>query len=330
MFVRNNPVYRLKVAMLGPSGVGKTTLLTVMSRELNKTAELSDLELITDEESEAILDKHYRSLEALVDNFAARGNEGIQGTQKPRDFLFTFGRRKWLGNRQALELEFLDIPGGYLADNITPERKKYYVDSVAKSGATIIVIDTLALMVRNGRFNEQRNQVGEVTRLMQAAYRDQNDPPKLVVFVPIKCETYLQENQSFQDINNTLRTSYGELLDFLRQRNVAIAITPVKTVGCVIYTGYEVDQQGRVMYWYLRKTTENAKMQPEYADLPLRYLLRFLIRQHLNAQQGGFLGAFNDLLQRNDDLKQAFRRFANVPQMNTPVKILQGEDLLSI
>lgn len=332
----NRSTNKLKVAMLGPSGVGKTALLTVMSRELGKTSNPIDLRLSTDSESQAILDKHYEALQMLVQSFESSGNTGLQGTTTPRDFLFQFDRKGWLGKRDSLKLEFLDIPGGYLSSQTTPENKNYYIEAVANSGATIVVIDTIALMHNKGRFNEQRNQVREVTQLIKDAYQNLSEP-KLLIFVPIKCETYLLEGKDPHDIGVALKKAYDELLRHLLPRSlqvtgssqVAIAITPVKTVGCVIYAGWKADPYGGVEDWYLSKTYEDAPMQTEYADIPLRHLLSFLMCQYLSGQ-GGLFGRFKDFFGGNEDLKDAIKRFADVPRMDVPIEILQGGDLLKI
>ncbi|MEA5472059.1 hypothetical protein, partial [Spirulina sp. 06S082] len=255
---------------------------------------------------------------------------GINATEAPRDFTFTLGRRNWIGKRTPLELEFLDIPGGYLSSQTTLEKKRYYTDAVAGSGATIIVVDTIALMHNHGKFNEQINQVKDVTALLKNAYKN-IFYPKLVIFVPIKCETYLQEGKDYEDIINAIKIAYDDLLKNCLSPvvlNIAAVIAPVKTVGCVIYSGYEKDPYGGVKNWYLRKTYEDAPMKREYADQPLRYLLRFLLCQYLKDQKGSIWGNLNDILGRNEDLKSAIERFSNINQMNVPSEILQGHHLL--
>ena len=323
--------------MLGPSGVGKTAFLAVASRALGPTTNLTDLVLWAEPESEAILAKHYKSLEELVKKFSSLGNSGVKGTAAPQDFVFQFDRKSLFGKRQSLSLKFIDVPGGYLSNPLAPDKRDYYVDVVSKSGATIIVVDTLALMHSNGKFNEQRNQVKEVTRLVKDAYdKSANESKKLIIFVPIKCETYLQEGKNPQDIHKALKSTdaYDELLrGYLLPKalDVAVVVTPVKTVGSVIYNGYKLDRYGGIEDWDLRKIYEDAPMMPEYAEEPIRFLLRFLVCQFLNGQRSEFFGVFNDFLGRNEDLKEAVRKFAAMrPGNDVPFEILQGHHLLDL
>ena len=327
----------LTVTMLGPSGVGKTAFLAVSSRMLGPTTNnLTDLALLADSESEAILAKHYKSLEELVRSFSTLGSRGVKGTTAPQDFTFKFERRGFLGNREPLSLKFIDVPGGYLSNPNMKDKRDYYVDVVSKSGATIIVVDTLALMHSNGRFNEQRNQVQEVTRLVQDAYDKGANESKLIIFVPIKCETYLLEGEGRgpQKIHEALKSKYDKLLrEYLLPKalNVAVAVTPVKTVGSVIYNGYKLDDYGGIEDWDLRKIYEDAPMDPEYAEEPIRFLLRFLFCQFLKGQNSSIFGSFNNLLGRNEDLKEAVRKFAAMrPGNHVPREILQGHHLLDL
>ena len=325
---------KLDVALLGPSGVGKTSLLAVMHHVFCVTTNLTDLTLRPDPEAEAKLIKHYNSLKLLVESFSTSGSKGVRGTAVPQDFEFQLERkRRFLGNQEPLNLKFIDVPGGYLSNPAMKDKRDYYVDLVANSGATIIVVDTLALMHSKGRFNEQRNQVKEVSSLVKDAFDKSSTESKLLIFVPIKCETALQEGKDPQDLHNDLKSVYDNLLrEYLLPKalNVAVVVTPVKTVGSIIYNGYEVDGYGGIKDWDLRKTSEDAPMKPEYADEPLRFLLRFFICQYLCRQQGTMLGGFNDFLGGNEDLKEAIRKFAAMRSGNdVPVEILQGHHLLN-
>lgn len=320
--------------MLGPSGVGKTAFLAVASKALGPTTNLTDLVLWAEPESDAILDKHYKSLEELVKKFSSLGNSGVKGTAAPQDFVFQFDRKSLFGKRQSLSLKFIDVPGGYLSNPLAPDKRDYYVDVVSKSGATIIVVDTLALMHARGRFNEQRNQVKEVTGLVKEAYDKSVNESKLLIFVPIKSETYLQEGRDTQDIHEALKSAYDDLLrGYLLPKalNVAVVVAPVKTVGSVIYNGYKLNPYGGIEDWDLRKIYEDASMSPQYAEEPIRFLLRFLVCQFLNGQKSKLFGVFNDFLGRNEDLKEAVRKFANVrPGNDVPIEILQGHHLLDL
>ena len=320
---------KLRVAMLGPSSVGKTSLLAVMYKFFSETTTPTELRLSTDPESEAILEAHYQDLLKMIKYFEAT-DQGMTATEEPRDFSFTLDRKDWLGKRASLELEFIDVPGEYLAPNASTKKKEYYLDVVANSGAVIITIDTLALMMGGGRFNEQVNQAKYITELIETAYQNISEP-RLVIFAPVKCETFLQNGKDPAELGKALKKEYGELITRVlapKVKNVATVLTPVETIGCVVCGGWQ-DKNGYFERWYLNKLHVDDPMQTRYADQPLRYLLLFLIKQYID-QQKGFWSKFNDFFQRYDDLKEALGRFASGCRRVTPFEILQGHDFFRI
>ncbi|WP_413160045.1 TRAFAC clade GTPase domain-containing protein [Capilliphycus salinus ALCB114379] len=323
------PNLKLRVAMLGPAAVGKTSLLAVMYKFFNQTTAPTELRLSTDPESEAILEARYQDLLKLIENFDAT-DQGITATEEPRDFSFTLDRKDWLGKRESLELEFIDVPGEYLAPNASAKKQEYYRDVVSNSGAVIVTIDTLALMKGGGRFNEQVNQVKYITELIETAYQNISEP-RLVIFAPVKCETFLQAGKNQAELGKAIKAEYERLITKIlapKVKNVAAVITPVETIGCVVCGGWE-EEKGRFKRWYLNKIHVDDPMQTRYADQPLRYLLLFLIKQYIDNQKG-LWSKFNDFLQRYDDLKEALRRFASGCRKVTPFEILQGHDFFRI
>jgi hypothetical protein len=61
---------------------------------------------------------------------------------------------------------------------------------------------------------------------------------------------------------------------------VAVAITPIQTVGSVVFSHFDRDEFGRPHHVW-RKTSPDAPFAPVDCDQPLRYLMGFLIKQHL-------------------------------------------------
>lgn len=203
---------------------------------------------------------------------------------------------------------------------------------VANSGAVVITIDTLALMYGGGRFHEKVNQVEEITQIVETAYANLSDP-RLVIFAPVKCETFLQPGKDPKEIEKAIKRGYDKLMTKVllpKVKNVAVVITPVETVGCVVCGGWDENDQGDLKIWYLNKLGVDAPMQTRYADQPLRYLLLFLLKQYMDGQKGNVWYKINDFLSRNDDLKEALRKFALGRRLVTPFEILQGHDLLKI
>ncbi|MDF0554027.1 hypothetical protein [Kamptonema sp. UHCC 0994] len=339
------PNLKLRVAMLGRSSVGKTSLLAVMYKFFSETTAPTELRLSTDPESEAILEAHYQDLLKMIKYFEAT-DQGMTATDGPRDFTFTLDRKDWLGKRASLELEFIDLPGEYFGPKASTKEKEYCLNVVTNSGAVIITIDTLALMMGGGRFNEQVNEPKYITELIKTAYQDISEP-RLVIFAPVKCETFLQNGKDPAELVKALKTQYDQLITRVlapKAQNVAVVLTPVETIGCVVCGGWE-EEKGRFKRWYLNKIHVDDAIETRYADQPLRYLLLFLIKQYIDDKKNGdkkdgdkkdgdkkdgFWFKVNDFLQRYDDLKEALGRFASGCRKVTPFEILQGHNFFKI
>ena len=139
----------LQITMLGPTGVGKTTLLTAMYEQFERNIGSTDLQLTPDDDSSAILQDRLVELKSLLDVFEARGRTGIQGTEALagpeflRSFLFGLGRK---GEPPSLQLRFRDYPGVYHETKASEEEKQFVKKLLRESVAVLIAIDAPALM----------------------------------------------------------------------------------------------------------------------------------------------------------------------------------------
>lgn len=328
------PAVKLSVASLGPSGVGKTCTLAVMHKSFRSEIVRTDFKIIIDEESYGTMKEHEEGLEDLVKDFDAV-DRGLKSTEEPKNINFILTREKWRG-RETLGLEFLDISGEWLHEEPSSTKYQRYFDQVKNSGAVIIPIDTLALMQEDGKYHGELNNPQSVTKMIATAY-DNLSEERLVLFVPVKCETYVKTEANQKLLVEKVRKGYAELIhDVLKPKpNVAAVITPIQTVGCVVCGGADVDiETGEWKGWLLNKTRVDAPMESQWEDQPLRYLMRFLIHQFIKQQQTGlFRGAFytcNNFLGANKDLYDALYRFSQGRITVPPFDIIQGHDLLKI
>lgn len=331
------PTVKLSVASLGPSGVGKTCTLAVMHKYFRDEIVRTDFKVLIDQESYGIIADHEEGLEDLVKDFNAV-DRGLKSTEDEKNINFILIRDQWRG-RETLGLEFLDISGGYLQRDPSSENYQKYFNQVKNSGAVIIPIDTLALMEENGKYHQELNDPKSVTKMIATAYEDLSEKEqRLVLFVPVKCETYVQTERNQKRLVEEVKKGYEELIyDVLKPKakNVASVITPVQTVGSVVCGGADVDlDTGEWKGWFLNKTRDDALMETQWEDQPLRYLLRFLIHQFIQQQQTGLIrGAFyacNQFLGANKDLYDALYRFSQGRITSPPFDVIQGHDLLKI
>lgn len=322
----------IKVTMLGATGVGKTTLLTAVYEQFQSNIGETDLQLTADEESSAILQERLADLKTLLNDFEATG--GIKGTEGEPDtiksFNFDLGRK---GEKPSLKLQFFDYPGGYHITKASPEKRKFVKDLIKECAAVLIVIDAPSIMEQSGIWHERINRPQQITDLFKAEYQNL-DSPKLVILAPVKCEKYLQNEKSAQELLQKLKQEYDNLIDFFSCKNlqskVAVVVTPVQTVGSVVFS--RVERKNDTPCFFFRKISHDAKYSPKDSEQPLRYLLRFVLKMHLDqqAQSWGIFGFIREWLGFDEYLKSAISKFASGCKKNEGFAVIQGESLLKI
>ena len=325
----------LKITMLGASGVGKTTLLTAMYEQFESNIGNTNLQLTPDDESAAILQDRLIELKSLVNVFEARGRVGIEGTEAMagpeslRSFSFGLGRK---GEAPSLNLRFYDYPGGYHATHATKEEKEFVKNTLRESTAVLIPIDAPSLMEKNGRFHEKVNRPQQIKALFNAAYQNL-DSPRLIIFAPVKCEKYLKNSKTSKELLEKVKQGYAPLLNHFNSSSlnpwVASVITPVQTVGSVIFSRMEVDSENNP-HFYFRKTRHDAEYSPSDSEQPLRYLLRFLLKLHLDSRQWKFFNFLRNWLELDNHLKKAVNEFSRGCKTNGSFAVVKGEKWLNI
>ena len=327
----------LKITMLGSRNVGKTTLLTAMYEQFANNMSGIDLQLTPEEESSAILQERLIELKDLLNTFEARG--GIKGTggepEDLRSFSFGLGRK---GQPTALTLNFRDYPGGYLLAKATPDQKQFVKTLMTECVAVLVAIDAPALMEAKGRWHEKINRPQQIIDKFATAYQGLQSP-RLVILAPVKCEKYLQSEQLSLELTSRIKEEYKRLFELFSsdplKSKVAVVITPVQTVGSVIFS--RVDEKDGEPHFIFRKTGHDAKYSPKDSEQPLRYLLRFVLRLHIenNKQNWEWLGFdwnfLRDFFGYSDEIFiNAIRKLSKGCKSGNGFSIVQGHSLLDV
>lgn len=321
-----------KITMLGPSGVGKTSLLTVMWDRLAATIGEANLQLTPEPESLVILQNCLKDLKSLANrgNFQAKG--GIEGTEEP--FIYSFDVGNMGASNPALRLHFHDYPGGWIESD--PKNMNYVINTIQESIAVLIAIDAPALMepqqqnTWKGDWHEEFNRPTTITTLFQKAYQGVNSPkPKLVILAPVKCEKYIRGGHS-EALLEQVKKGYPRLLGTLQadalSGKIAVVVTPVQTVGNVIFNAVQ-GQEPPPRFSF--NQVGNGGYDPRNSEQPLRYLLRFLLRQY--GDRSRFLG--HRFIRRMFDADAPFIKAATVVAQgckhDNGFTVLQGHNLLN-
>lgn len=331
----------LQITMLGPTGVGKTTLLTAIYEQFESNIGSTDLQLTPDDDSAAILQDRLIELKSLLDVFEAKGRHGIQGTEaiagpeSLRSFTFGLGKK---GTAPSLQLRFCDYPGGYHETKATAAEKKFLTELVRESAVVLIAIDTPALMEKiskpekPGRYHEKINRPSQIKDLFKKVYQDLNSP-RMVIFAPIKCEKYIKDTKSAKELAVKVKQGYDPLIQQFKSEpltnKIVSIITPIQTIGSVQFSRLETDDQDNPRF-YFRKTRHDEGYCPQDSEQPLRYLLRFLLKLHIDNQNWGYFNFLRNWLGLEDHLKKAVREFASGCKTTDGFDVITGQNLLDL
>ena len=115
----------LRITMLGPRGVGKTSLLASMYNEFDVAVKnIGGLTLIPSTETSRILSERLAELKrqtAVLSSGYDSSGTGVSGTAVSREFLFELGL---IAKPMELKLIFTDFPGGFVAIQFSESYEK--------------------------------------------------------------------------------------------------------------------------------------------------------------------------------------------------------------
>jgi GTPase SAR1 family protein len=316
---------KIKVTMLGPSGVGKTSLLAAIYEQYRSTINGTELQIMPDHGSEARLIKRLNELKNLeTAKFETSG--WCRPSTEHHSYSFELCQR---GARAFVELQFQDFPGEW----ITHAGHKVNVEGfLRESDAVIIAIDTTALIEQKKGCNlhQEINGVNEITRLFERVYRNLSSP-KLVILAPVRCESYYKAEKYDPSLLASVERGYADLLKHLEAKGlidkVSVVVTPVQTVGSgVVFNRIDKDENGEPTFIF-NKT--GAKYNPKDSEQPLRYILRFVLSREVKGRWGIFNWLWTSL-GKDKELKEAIDKFTSLCKIDDGFKVIQGHRLLDI
>lgn len=314
----------LRIAMLGPSGVGKTSLLAAMYDQFENVSQ--DLQITPHKETKILLDPRLKELKNFVQDKTIKVGDGVRPDNIARDirsFMFDFGET---GASPAFSLEFQDYPGEFI-NRGNPEQLEKIKKVIQNSVVIIIPIDTPALIERNGKHHEDFNKTQKVYELCKYFYQNSQEQ-KLIIFAPVKCEEYIHDPEN---LRNQVKKGYSKLFNQLNSdrllKEIAVVITPVQTVGSARFSRIEYDEnQEPILRFIKQDATDNY--QPKYSEQPLRYLFRFLIKLYIKQKHNNRLSRL--FSKRDSSLQDAIKKFADKTNISDVSVVVQGSNLLEL
>lgn len=319
----------MNVCMMGPRGVGKTTILTAVFKETQSAITSTDLILHAKGDTRANLNRYYSELSLafdVKDKFIDRPNAGLSASSGEHVFDFSFGLK---GKDPKVDLHIKDFPGEYV------QIKSHVVTNfIAESNAIMIAIDTPYMMEEGGKYCEEKNRIQFITSFFKNSLSINTLVNKLVLFIPLKCERYYHEGRMGEVLAVTERY-YAELIQLLsKSGQVCCAITPILTLGGVEFDMFEsncgnsVLPQANYRFWETDPT-----YRPVFCTQPIYYLLSFVSAQYQNSKRNSnilkkFFQSIFNLFDNDPELYEEVLKLEKYRKSDFPgYKIVCGENM---
>lgn len=320
---------QMRVCMMGPRAVGKTSVLTAVFAETQNTIANTRLKMGASDITATTLQERKNELSGIFER-RELPNAGIAATSNVQVFDFNFGI---FGKESRVQLNITDFPGEY----VRREPLKV-IEYIKESSAIFIAVDTPYLMEENGRF-AQKNAIEEVTNFFLKATEEIINE-KMILFIPLKCEKYFYEHR-MDEVNEAVQTYYKVLIDYLQNKNVFCAITPILTVGGIEFDRFVSSQDivgtkstDTMAVTSIFKYRKNGEYKPLYCVQPVYYLLSFVAAQYQrekkrkNILQRMISGLYEMFENEQEFVEEVLKLNRFVKRSEDGYQILIGKELL--
>ena len=267
----------LRITMLGGRGVGKTSLLASVYGQFENHVRELYLQLKPDVPTISVLTEKIQELQRANDTITTGG---IGTTTDMRGYSFGLGLPF---QKSEMTLYFRDYPGEWVRNN-----PKEVIQYIRESDAIWLAIDAAALMEKKGAYHESINRSDLIIEFFKHALEDlPRDHKKLILLLPIKCESYMDGGERTKDLRHAIEDKYGSLVEKIKKfdeygRRFTIAITPVQTLGKVKYSHIDEKEDGNYEFVFVR-TSKDHPYQPKDVEEVLRYSLPFLLKRYIES-----------------------------------------------
>lgn len=234
-------ITRTKIIMLGGRRAGKSTILATLIHALNNDA--SHLCAFNDNTpygassgmQVSLIDKRRE-----VENYMLNRTKFGKNSQFIVDMSPNVGEGNYnivasVKGASRIGLDFVDVPGEWMKEN--HENHLTLQKHVEESDVFVIAIDTPYLMHEdNTNVNSVWNRIEEITNLMSHMKIGDDIDRKLVLFVPVKCEKWVNEGK-IEQVTEKVKLAYRTMINTWVDNNaVDMWIMPIVTAGGIEHT----------------------------------------------------------------------------------------------
>lgn len=247
------------VTMLGPSRVGKTSLLTAL--RIAGDDYFAGTPVSVEPENEATRAAFNANDNLMKGELASRkfSPDALPGDLEAHQYGLVVDAGV---DSHQLILRFLDYPGGWLSN----ERSSEVKDLLADSPTVIVPIDATLLMEGgDGHSNDvvtglRLTEVKDKVRFWAKQRAQKGDLTRLIL-APVKCESYFKDNGGRRDKADALfgkvQQHYAEIVSAYRDEagtTADVLYAPVDTIGPIDLMEVEWEKDEDNKRWRMRPT----------------------------------------------------------------------------
>lgn len=258
---------KFEIVMMGNTAVGKTSMLSVLSRELKKFNKAGKLQLKpTSSEFDILNDKWNELLKEIEqsDEFLPmRARLDATGDFIEHPFEFRVEGKK------KCDVVFVDSPGRY-----TLRRNEALVERVNNAFGVFCVVDASVMMKGSESKNNEHNRLAEIEEILNTVYTDGDDKqPRFVAFILTKCETWMSDEKSRRELKKKFLSCFEQTVSTLKDAGNPpnIYMLAIQTMGCVEFSEFDDDTDEPVF------VVTDKSLKPKDCAYPLVLLLTNLV-----------------------------------------------------
>ena len=235
----------LKVLMMGGRRCGKTSALASLFDQMIHGATNEYLTVCDDTISETKVDPVTKKEEVkdLLGNkklelkhFIEKGgnNTFLVDAGPTRNFWDYNLRVQIPGTNKSTTLLFRDSAGEFFdAGGMHHDETQSFIKDC---DVFVVVVDTPYLMAGSESVNEAANIVDSIHTFLTQIDNDGGRKEKLVIFVPIKCEKWIQEGKIDEVIQKVEETYAATIKHLEATGKTEISIIPIQTAGDILFS----------------------------------------------------------------------------------------------
>jgi len=182
-----------------------------------------------------------------------------------------------------LDFRIHDCPGSWLGISQSTQNGLISLIETAQRSSVIIVTINAAQLMESDSVSPEGMLASNISFVLDKAFENDDDREHLILLVPTKCETYMQDAEERDRLLERVEEVFSATIRLAEspayKGRLAVVYLPVQTVGNVRF-------QQILNPWeevYIKDT--KRPFSPKNVDQLTFWLLKFLLRQYVRAEK---------------------------------------------